>query len=506
MKPGVVSLVVISDIVRPRLLLRPPAQVSERQRELQKAIKEVDDCGLTIKVEHRPFLLHPTMEEDQVIDRATFYREKFGEEKLKQIKQMVTSRAEDVGVEIRFDGQLCQTIRAHRLLRKAFEVGGQELQEKVQDVLFYTYFTEGKDVSDLEYLTDLADTAGVLTKDQALEFFKSDEYRTEVEHMANEARKKGVTGVPFTIINGKWAVSGGQTSDVYTQDGNIAYISDVGADILKPLFIVGCTITGLSFFLSSAIERTLRHQGRLVANMRRRERILASLAVFFAFVGMCGLILLSIFDTKRFTKQHRVFLLVFIVGVGMSAIFTVIEYRWLSHDFVELRKLKTLYIVKGIIAAILIILAIAFAITLFEAIDPGEWTISFGFTFYLLTFFFDLRMSKGVHKGELSRERLLAMQQNGQSIAATREANQGNGAMPGGHPDQVHGYGNGNGAGTNEYGNGAGTNGYAPGTAGVAGDAQMSHANGPATFGNGNAPIAHPANTHAANGASVGYP
>lgn len=64
---------------------------------------------------------------------------------------------------------------------------------------------------------------------------------------------------------------------------------------------------------------------RLVANMRRRERVLASLAVFFAFVGMCGLILLSIFDTKRFTKQHRVFLLVFIVGVGMSAIFTVIE-------------------------------------------------------------------------------------------------------------------------------------------------------------------------------------
>lgn len=59
--------------------------------------------------------------------------------------------------------------------------------------------------------------------------------------------------------------------------------------------------------------------------MRRRERVLASLAVFFAFVGMCGLILLSIFDTKRFTKEHRVFLLVFIVGVGMSAIFTVIE-------------------------------------------------------------------------------------------------------------------------------------------------------------------------------------
>lgn len=57
-----------------------------------------------------------------------------------------------------------------------------------------------------------------------------------------------------------WLASG--RPHYVSQDGNIAYISDVGADILKPLFIVGCVITGLSFFLSSAIERTLRHQGR----------------------------------------------------------------------------------------------------------------------------------------------------------------------------------------------------------------------------------------------------
>ncbi|KAI0671428.1 Frag1/DRAM/Sfk1 family-domain-containing protein [Trametes maxima] len=235
-----------------------------------------------------------------------------------------------------------------------------------------------------------------------------------------------------------WLASG--RPHYVSQDGSIAYISDVGADILKPLFIVGCVITGLSFFLSSAIERLLRHQGRLVANMRRRERALASLAILFAFMGMCGLILLSIFDTKRFASLHRVFLLVFIVGVGLSAIFTVVEYRWISHDFVEIRKLKIAYIAKGIIAAILIILAVAFAITLFQATDPGailEWLIAFGFTFYLLTFFFDLRMAKGVHKGELSRERLLAMQQRGQGVTAVQEANEagnrpnGTAAVPG---------------------------------------------------------------------------
>ena len=35
--------------------------------------------------------------------------------------------------------------------------------------------------------------------------------------MMAEARKKGVTGVPFTIIDGRWAVIGGQTAEVYIQ-------------------------------------------------------------------------------------------------------------------------------------------------------------------------------------------------------------------------------------------------------------------------------------------------
>jgi hypothetical protein len=70
-------------------------------------------------------------------------------------------------------------------------------------------------------------------------------------------------------------------------------------------------------------------------NLRKRERILGSLAVFGSFIGGLGLILLSIFDTKRHPSLHRVFLLVFIVGVAISAIFTIIEVQWIvlaSHQ------------------------------------------------------------------------------------------------------------------------------------------------------------------------------
>ncbi|OCH94402.1 hypothetical protein OBBRIDRAFT_722884 [Obba rivulosa] len=211
-----------------------------------------------------------------------------------------------------------------------------------------------------------------------------------------------------------------------TQQGSIAYISDIGASFLKPLFIVCCCITGVTFFISLTIERWLRHTGRLIPDMRRRERFLGRLAVFSSLVGCAGLILLSIFDTGRHPSLHRVFLLVFIIGVGLSAIFTIAEYRWISHDFTEIRKLRFAYIMKGSIAGILILCAIAFAITLYTAPNVGavlEWVIAFGYTFYLLTFVYDLRMAKGVHKGELSQQRLLAMRQSGEGGEAMREVN-----------------------------------------------------------------------------------
>jgi predicted DsbA family dithiol-disulfide isomerase len=42
----------------------------------------------------------------------------------------------------------------------------------------------------------------------------------KVNQQVAEARAKGVTGVPFTIIDGKWAVSGGQSASVFVKVRN----------------------------------------------------------------------------------------------------------------------------------------------------------------------------------------------------------------------------------------------------------------------------------------------
>ncbi|KZT33973.1 hypothetical protein SISSUDRAFT_992450 [Sistotremastrum suecicum HHB10207 ss-3] len=192
-----------------------------------------------------------------------------------------------------------------------------------------------------------------------------------------------------------------------TMQGKIAYISDIGARGLKPLFITGCCITAISLTLSLSIERWLRHRGRLLPNMRTREKVCSVLSVIGAVIGSAGIILLSIFDTQRHPSLHRLFLLIFIVGVAISAIFTVAEYAWLHKDFVYYYKLRRSYMAKSIIALILIAAAIAFGIVLDSKPDVGgvlEWFIAFGFTFYLLTFWYDLRQAVGSKRGLQNRQ------------------------------------------------------------------------------------------------------
>lgn len=55
---------------------------------------------MKIKVEHRPFLLQPSMSEDLAIEKQKWYEEKFGKDKYEQIQSMVSSRAKEVGIEM----------------------------------------------------------------------------------------------------------------------------------------------------------------------------------------------------------------------------------------------------------------------------------------------------------------------------------------------------------------------------------------------------------------------
>ena len=175
---------------------------------------------------------------------------------------------------------------------------------------------------------------------------------------------------------------------------SIAYISDVGAYGLKPLFVTGNVITTVFLDLSFFAERYLRHTGRLARNTSPAQKILSVISIFFAVAGSAGLILLAIFDAYRHKRLHDGFLLLFIGGYLLSAIFLCAEYQRLGIHYRNHRILRTSFWIKLTFILVEVALAIAFSGTGFthhrNAAAILEWIIALIFTGYILGFLLDL--------------------------------------------------------------------------------------------------------------------
>ncbi|KAI9800597.1 MAG: hypothetical protein M1833_003255 [Piccolia ochrophora] len=191
-----------------------------------------------------------------------------------------------------------------------------------------------------------------------------------------------------------WIVQGSPHYPSMTPTQRIAYISDIGAQGLKPLFIAGCTLTTIFLDLSFLAERWLRHRGRLAKNTTRTQKVLVAMSIIFAIIGTIGLILLSVFDTLRYPRLHRVFLLLFMLGYIVSAVFTCAEYQRLGKDYRQHRVLRLSFWIKLVFILVEFGLVIGYGVCLYQdQPQPGaviEWIIALIFTFYVLSFIVDL--------------------------------------------------------------------------------------------------------------------
>ncbi|KAF2176707.1 hypothetical protein K469DRAFT_733642 [Zopfia rhizophila CBS 207.26] len=226
----------------------------------------------------------------------------------------------------------------------------------------------------------------------------------------------------------------------------IAYISDVGAQSLKPLFIAMSAVTVVSFDLAFILERWLRHTGRLAHNTSLWQKLLSWLSIIAAIAGAAGLILLSIFDTVRHPRMHNSFLVLFIAGYILSAIFVCWEYQRLGIHFREHSVLRYSFWIKLSFILIEVALAIAFGVCQnqdkFNAAAVLEWVIAFIFFFYVLSFFIDF-MPVVRTKNHQSRETEMdvALENGNEDGAANGERYYRRGAN--GAPTNGYTYGNG---------------------------------------------------------------
>jgi len=189
------------------------------QKEVLSAINEVTQSYNTLhfQVEYRPYVLHPSIKPDQPQDRVTYCIQTYGEERAKACMKKARDRGRDVGLEFSENGIIVNTDRAHRLAYRAWKKGGQSLQQTVISNLFHALTIDRKDISNIHILSEIADASCLMSKDEAVMYLNSDEDVQAVEDQIEEARKGGISGVPVVIIEGRWAISGGQTRDVYLQ-------------------------------------------------------------------------------------------------------------------------------------------------------------------------------------------------------------------------------------------------------------------------------------------------
>jgi hypothetical membrane protein len=137
-----------------------------------------------------------------------------------------------------------------------------------------------------------------------------------------------------------WNAEGRPHYDSMGPAQTIPFISDIGANILKPLFITGSAVTAIFLDFAFASERWLRHQSRLGKNTTTTDKTIGALTIVFAIIGTVGLIMLGIYDTLHYPKVHVIFISLFILGFIISAIFMCWEFHRL--DIRERRILSTM--------------------------------------------------------------------------------------------------------------------------------------------------------------------
>lgn len=178
------------------------------KRRLEKALKAVEGRD-KIQVTWRPFQLNPNMPKEGM-DRRTYRTAKFGSwEKSQALDAQVAAVGAAEGIPFAFDRiqRTPNTFDSHRLIWLAQREG---IQDGVVEALFRSYFTEGLDISDRQILLDIASTVGLPQVDR---FLDSDDGVEAVHQEEREVRQRGISGVPFFIINSDRGISGAQPAE-----------------------------------------------------------------------------------------------------------------------------------------------------------------------------------------------------------------------------------------------------------------------------------------------------
>ncbi len=182
---------------------------------LQQALQQFPHRD-SVTVRYRNFLLMPELATDTAMNLNELLATKrgFPRDQAAAMNAQFAERGKPAGLDYQMDKAIATNTRsAHRLSHLAASQGRQH--DMIQR-LFKAYFTDGLNIGDFHVLADLAAEIG-LDHAEALAVLESPAFETEVDSDLNQARGLGISGVPFFVFQGKYAVSGAQPVGSYLE-------------------------------------------------------------------------------------------------------------------------------------------------------------------------------------------------------------------------------------------------------------------------------------------------
>ncbi len=195
---------IVSDVVCPWCILG--------WRQLDRALRATRTDAMIF---WHPFELNPHMPK-QGQNLREHIAEKYGSSAAESqaARDRLTALGEEVGFTFSWtdDKRIFNTFDAHQLLHWAGEEGRAHT---LKQALFAAYFTDGRDVSDGDTLTELAVASG-LDASEARAVLEDGRFAKTVRERETFWTSRGVQGVPAVIFDAQHLVSGAQGVEGYT--------------------------------------------------------------------------------------------------------------------------------------------------------------------------------------------------------------------------------------------------------------------------------------------------
>ncbi|HLP20376.1 MAG TPA: DsbA family oxidoreductase [Chitinophagales bacterium] len=213
------------------------------KRKLEAALTQFSNSD-NIELEWKSFQLTPGLITQTGKSLNQFLAEHKGMslEQAAGLNQQVTNMAKQEGLTFNLDkAVIANTINAHRFVHFAKKNGKQN---EAEELLFRSYFTDGKNIDDYATLLQLGSEIG-LNAEELKAALESNLYANDVQRDIKEAQQIGVRGVPFFVFDRKYAISGAQPVEAFLQtleqsfsewqqEHKMAAIEVTEGDVCKP--------------------------------------------------------------------------------------------------------------------------------------------------------------------------------------------------------------------------------------------------------------------------------